>query len=179
MVGRFDAIQKKAAYFGCIAAPDGNSEAHAPAEQPFSFWPASSAPPRWSRAMTGVAGWHKRTAGWTTHGGRGHRQSRCRSESEDRGRQTCVHLHRGTGLVGCARWMPPGQARANSLKTGGDGLAGPGKIGNSRRPPPGAPNILPLLTRLSIARSTSTCRYSRQLYHPLVVGVDHRYPSLQ
>lgn len=129
--------------------------------------------------MTGVAGWHKRTAGWTTGGGRGHRQSRCRSENGDWGLRTCVHLHRRTGLVGCARWVPPGQALANSLKPGGYGLAGPGNNGNSRRPPPGAPNILPLLTRLSIARSTSACTNSSQLHHPLASGINPRASNAQ
>ena len=31
-----DAIQKREAYFGCIAAPDGNCEGHAPARLPSS-----------------------------------------------------------------------------------------------------------------------------------------------
>ena len=46
-----DAIQQRAAYFDCIAALDGSSEALAPAELPSSASPASFAPPRWSHVM--------------------------------------------------------------------------------------------------------------------------------
>ena len=93
-----DAIQKRAAYFGCIAAPDGSSAALAPAERPFSSWPASSVPPRWSRARTGGAGWRRSSAGSTRCGGRGRRQSWPSSGGASRGRRAGV-LRLGSGRV--------------------------------------------------------------------------------
>lgn len=68
-------MQRRAAYFGCIAAPDDSCEARAPAEPPSSSWPASSAPPRWSRARIGVAG-RRRNSGGSTKGGRTGHQTR-------------------------------------------------------------------------------------------------------
>ena len=38
------------------------------AEPPSSAWPASSVPPRWSRARIGVAGRHRNSGGWMTGG---------------------------------------------------------------------------------------------------------------
>lgn len=114
---KLDAIQKRAAYFGCIAALDGNSEAHAPAEPPFSSWPASSAPPRWSRARIGAAGTRRSSASWRTAAaaageGRAHRRSRCWSGDENRDRRTCDHLH--TGKV--SRLSSSGPARTASCR---------------------------------------------------------------
>lgn len=57
------AIQKRAAYFGCIAALDDSCEALAPAEPPSSAWPASSAPPRWNRASSGGVAPRRSSAG--------------------------------------------------------------------------------------------------------------------
>ena len=50
---RSGAIQKRAAYFGYIAALDDSCAALVPAEPPSSAWPASSVPPRWNRASSG------------------------------------------------------------------------------------------------------------------------------
>ena len=90
-----DAIQKRAAYFGCIAALDGSSEVLAPVERPFSAWPASSAPPRSSRGRSGVAAMRRSFANSSPGGGRARRRTRRRRRSEDgnrRGRQTGVRL---------------------------------------------------------------------------------------
>jgi len=83
-------IQKRAAYFGCIAALDGNSEALALSERPFSSWPASPAPPRWSRARSGGVERRRRTGGWT--GCRAVRQSRPQSVVATRGLLPCADL---------------------------------------------------------------------------------------
>ena len=153
-----DAIQKRAAYFGCIAALDGSSEALAPAERPFSSWPASSVPPRSSRARTGGAGWRRSFADSTTRAGRGHHRSWPRSGGENRDRREGVRLaSRVRGSVGRARRGRPDQSQAYSPKAGRF-LAGPGMGGDSRRPPAPPPNIFPLLMRLSMARSTSERR---------------------
>lgn len=61
--GKSCAIQKRAAYFGAIAALDDSCEVLAPAEPPSSAWPASSAPPRWSHAKAGVVAQHRNSAG--------------------------------------------------------------------------------------------------------------------
>lgn len=93
VIGRLDAIQKRAAYFGCIAALDGSSEVLAPAGRPFSAWPASSVPPRSSRGRSVVAARRRRFAGSTRGGGRAHHRSRrARTEDGNRGRQTGVRL---------------------------------------------------------------------------------------
>ena len=55
-------IYQKVAYFDYTAAPDGNSAAHAPAGQPFSFLLALLARPH-SRGMAGDVESHKNSAG--------------------------------------------------------------------------------------------------------------------
>jgi hypothetical protein len=106
-----DAIQKRAAYFGCIAALDGSSEALAPAERPFSSWPASSVPPRSSRARTGAAERRRSSASWRTGAGRARHQSRPSSGGGDRDLRAGVRLAsevkgQWDGLVGVGPASP-------------------------------------------------------------------------
>jgi len=105
-----DLIQKREAYFGCIAALDGSSEVRAPAERPFSSWPASSAPPRSSRVRAGVAGQRKSSA--DSQPGGGHEgQTRGWGEDGHQGwradaRLPVITTVSGTGSSGAARPVP-------------------------------------------------------------------------
>jgi hypothetical protein len=141
-------VQKRVAYFDCTAAPGDSCGAPSRAALPSSSSPASPARPRWHHGMAGAAGWRRSSGGWTRRRSAHRRRSHCRP----------------SGVV-LAR-QPPGVdlsfVNPEALDDGARGI--PNCCGKSRGWPPagteesrrpGTPNIFPLLTRLSSARSTS------------------------
>ena len=134
-------------YFGYTAALDDNCGAHAHAGRPCDAWLASSARPRWDAA--GNVGLHSNFEGWRRNeNGSDHTHWPWRV-GEGAWRHHFAHLSRRSVMSIRGRHIGK-EVLPNSWKARGP--AGTPGI-ESRRP--GAPNILPLLTRLSTARSTS------------------------
>jgi hypothetical protein len=138
-------VQKREAYFDCTAAPGGSCGALSHVELPSSSSPASPARPRSRHATAGAAGWHRSSGGWTRKR-TAHHRNHCRPSGAALGHRPCVDLSfvNPEPLDDSARGIP---------NCCGKSLGGPPTAPESRRP--GTPNIFPLLTRLSSARSTS------------------------
>ena len=139
-------VQKRVAYFDCTAAPGDSCGALSHAVLPSSSSPASPARPHSRHGRVGAAGWRRSSGGWTRRRSAHHR-NHYRPSGAALGRQPpCVDLSfvNPEALDDGARGIP---------NCCGKSRGGPPTGTNSRRP--GTPNIFPLLTRLSSARSTS------------------------